>query len=73
MEKMTLKEIKRLAKYGHATDLTNAREKKELPEGFTRIGYSEGIYGLNGLLMKGDDTGNLYAITSRTAALWIFG
>ena len=73
MEKTTQRELKRLVKYGHAIELTNAKDRKELPEGFSRLAYSAGIYGINGLLLKGDDTGKLYAITARTTACWIFG
>ena len=39
----------------------------------TQVGYASGVYGCNGMLLKGHNTGKLYAITSRTQAIYIFG
>lgn len=41
-------------------------------EYYTQIGYSAGVYGCNGMLLKGHKTGKLYAVTSRTSAIYIF-
>lgn len=37
-----------------------------------QVGYSSGVYGCNGMLLKGNKTGKLYAITSRTTAVFVF-
>lgn len=38
--------------------------------GFETIAYSTGIYGVTGVLEKGNTTGKLYAVTARTSALF---
>ena len=37
-----------------------------------KVGYSVGVYGLNGGLLQGHESGTLYAITARTSALFIY-
>ena len=71
MEKMTQKELKRLVKVGAAKDVTYANERSDIPESYTQIGYAAGIYGCNGMLLKGE-SGQLYAVTGRTSAIYIF-
>ena len=56
-----------------AKDMTNSHSFLDIPEAYKKIGYSSGIDGCNGLLLKGLETGTLYVIASRTAALYIFG
>ena len=72
MEKYTIKQLKSLVNSGVAIDVTNAKEKIEIPESYTQVGYSQGLYGCNGMLLKGCDTGKLYAVTGRTTAIYIF-
>ena len=65
---MTLKEIKNIA----AEDITYAtleqiRELEQLEE----IGHSMGVYGCNGKLLQGKETGKLYKITKRTSTLFM--
>ena len=73
--KTTLKDIHRYVTTNAATDLT----KKNFSEidairvsecGFETIAYSTGIYGVTGVLVKGNTTGKLYAVTARTSALF---
>lgn len=73
--KTTLKEIRRYVTTNAAEDLT----RKGFAEidairvaecGFERIAYSAGLYGCNGVLVKGNTTGKLYAVTAPTSALW---
>lgn len=71
MEKMTQKELKRLVKVGAAKDVTYADSRSDIPESYTQIGYAAGIYGCNGMLLKGE-SGQLYAVTGRTSAIYIF-
>lgn len=77
MKKYTQKELKKLVALGVAEDITHGdndtRRELEEKEGFyTQIGYSAGVYGCNGMLLKGHKTGTLYAITARTTAIFVF-
>lgn len=71
MERYTQKQLKALVKSGAAIDITNARSREAIPGSYSQIGYASGMYGCNGMLLK-DDAGRLYAITSRTTAIYIF-
>ena len=77
MTKYGQREIEALVKSGAAVDITNhdnnARHELETLEGyFEKIGYSSGVYGINGGLLKGHNSGKLYAITARSSALFIY-
>jgi len=77
MEKFTQKQLKSLITEGAAVDISYAdndtRTAIEKEEGYyTQIGYAAGIYGCNGMLLKGHNTGKLYAIAGRTQAIYIF-
>lgn len=69
---MTQKELKRLVRVGAAKDITNSSSRAAIPEGYSQVGYSAGVYGCNGMLFRGD-SGKLYAICARTSAIYIFG
>lgn len=71
MKKYTQKFIKSLVKNGYAVDVTNSLSRKDIPEGYFKVGYSKGIHGINGLILKGI-SGNLYAITKGNTAIQIF-
>lgn len=71
MEKYTQKQLRSLVKSGAAIDVTNAGNHKAIPEHYTQIGYAAGIYGCNGMLLKGE-SGQLYAVTDRTTAIYLF-
>ena len=71
MKKYTTRQLKELVKIGAAIDVTDALSTTAIPEWYEKIGYSRGINGLNGLLMKGK-SGKLYAITSRSTAIMLF-
>ena len=72
MEKYTIKQLKSLVNSGAAIDVTHAKEKNDIPESYTQVGYTSGLYGCNGMLLKGYDTGKLYAVIGRTTAIYIF-
>ena len=72
MEKYTIKQLKSLVNSGAAIDVTHAKTEKEIPESYTQIGYAAGLYGCNGMLLRGCTSGKLYAVTSRTTAIYIF-
>lgn len=69
---MTQKELKRLVRVGAAKDITYSSSRRDIPEGYSQVGYSSGIYGCNGMLLRGD-SGQLYAVCARTTAIYIFG
>ena len=71
MKKLTIKTIKKLVELGLAEDITNGRDRKEIKERYTLIGIATGSYGVNAKLFQGE-SGQLYAITKRTTALYIF-
>lgn len=77
MRKYTQRELKTLVRTGAAVDITShgTAEYKALIEkekDLDKLGYSSGIYGLNGGLLQGQETGTLYAITARSTAVFIY-
>lgn len=72
MKKYTQKELKTLVKLGMAKDLTNATaaEVAEQWKHGEKVGYSSGVYGINGGLIKNTETGECYAITARNTNLF---
>lgn len=71
MKKYTLREIKRFVSLGLAQDITTAN-RPAIKEPFEKIGYSAGIYGINGGLLQGKSSGVLYAITARNSNLFYY-
>ena len=63
------KQIKELVKLGVAKDVTNLTSKSEIPEEYRKIAISYGNYGINALLLMGEETNTLYAVTARTGAI----
>lgn len=72
MQRFTQRQLKNLVRTGAAVDVTNAHERRAIPEPYAQVGFSSGVYGCNGQLFKGLETGKLYAITARTTAIFIF-
>lgn len=73
----TQKELKNLVATNAAIDLTYAnnedKHRIEKEEGYLQqIGYSSGMYGCSGLLLKASKSNKLYAVTARTTAIWVF-
>ena len=75
--KVTRKTIREYVVSGDAIDITNISldDAKKLTgnEGWldTEL-YSMGTYGCNGILFRGHNTGNRYAITDRAQSLFYF-
>ena len=75
--KVTRKTIREFVNNGEATDITSISfddaKKLTANEGWldTEL-YSMGTYGCNGILFRGHNTGNRYAITDRTQSLFYF-
>lgn len=72
MIRYTQKQLKALVKHGLAKDVTNAAEQSTIAEPYRQVGYSCGVYGCNGMLLQGLTTGDLYAVTARTTAIYLF-
>ena len=72
MEKYTQKQLRNLVATGAAIDVSGAKSTKDIPEYYSQIGYVNGLYGCAGMLLEGLESGKLYAITSRTQAIYIF-
>ena len=70
MIKTTQKVIRSFVSQGLALDITNQVEK--IAEPVTREAFSRGVYGCNGLLLRGLLSGNYYAICSRSSALFYY-
>lgn len=50
---MTQKELKRLVRVGAAKDITHSSSRAAIPEEYSQVGYSSGVYGCNGMLFRG--------------------
>lgn len=72
MRKYKLSELKNLVKLGMAKDLTNANaaEVMEQWKHADKVGYSSGVYGINGGLIQNIETGEYYAIIARNSNLF---
>lgn len=73
LRKYTKREIRDYIRNGFATDITGLSfsELKEWRNGrsLEKIGYSSGVYGISGGIIKDRSTGELFAITERGATL----
>lgn len=72
MRKYTRKELKKLVRGGMAHDLTNATDTEitEQQQHTRKVGYSSGIYGINGCLIQNTKTGKYYVVTARNSTLF---
>ena len=74
LRKYTKREIRDYIRNGFATDITGLSfsELKEWRNGrsLEKIGYSSGVYGISGGIIKDRNTGELFASTERTIALF---
>lgn len=71
MRKYTLQGLRELVRLGMAADITSV-DPKSITEPVEKIGYSSGVYGLNGGLLQGRESGNYYAIIARSSNLFYF-
>ena len=76
MRKYTQKELRGFISLNLATDITQLEpcspEAKELYKRLNQIGYSSGIYGINGALFEDVKTGERFAIVGRCSTLLYF-
>lgn len=72
MKKYTLKALRDLVRLGVAEDYTSKpSEYIYTLRRLEKVGYSSGVYGINGGLVKDAETGTLYAIIGRCSNLFI--
>ena len=71
MIKTTKRQLKDMVRSGRDIDVTNASDRSAIPERYSQIAYSCGIYGCTGMLLQGE-SGQLYAVTDRTSAIYVF-
>ena len=75
--KVTRKVIREFVKNGEAKDITHISfdDAKKLTAdegGLDTEFYSMGVYGCNGCVLRGHNTGKRYAITNRAQSLFYF-
>lgn len=56
---------------GAAVELDEPNHEK-IGRLYSKIAYSRGVYGINGALLRDDETGQLYAIIGRSSTLFYF-
>lgn len=73
MNRDTQSQLKNLVRCGMVHDITNAPKAEVLTlwKRCEKVGYSSGLYGINGGLIQDRKTGDFYAITARNANLFI--
>lgn len=72
MKKYTLKALRELVRLGVAEDYTSKpSEYIYTLRRLEKVGYSSGVYGINGGLVKDAEAGTLYAIIGRCSNLFI--
>lgn len=69
MKQYTRKQLREFVRLGLAVDLTEA-EPEKIPAGYTKVGFSRGIYGLNGGLIWDNVLGGYYVILARSSNLF---
>lgn len=72
MIKFTQKQIRQMVKEINAIDITQANHAGWIGEDYEEVGYSTGVYGINGLVLRGLRSGCLYVVTSRSRAIYLF-
>lgn len=68
---VNLSVIKHLIRTGAAVDITNDKTITRRPANSTIVFYSSGVNGLNGIVMRDNANGQLYAVAGRVSNLFI--
>lgn len=72
MRKYTQKELRQLVRLGVAEDYTNKpADYMYTLRRLEKVGYSSGVYGINGGLVQDTETGQLYVVIGRCSNLFI--
>ena len=69
MRKYTQRDLREWLRLGLAESVTGPGT---IPEPVEKIGYSSGVYGLNGGLLEGCESGKRYVIIGRNSALFYY-
>lgn len=73
MELISKREIRSWIRDGIATDVTNynfdaLNKLRDMENGLSKIRVARGTYGVSGGIVRGNKTGDFYAVTQRTLA-----
>lgn len=72
MRKYTQTQLRELVRLGVAEDYTNKPSDYIITlRRLDKVGYSAGVYGINGGLVEDTETGQLYAIIGRCSNLFV--
>ena len=72
MRRYTQKQLRELVRLGCAEDYTHKpNEYMYTLRRLEKVGYSTGVYGINGGLVEDTETGQLYAIIGRCSNLFV--
>lgn len=70
MKKYTQKEMRMMVRTGMAQGITNASYESVEKLNLEKIGFSTGIYGMNGGVFRERDTKELYVVIARNTLLF---
>ena len=70
MKKYTQKEMRMMVRTGMAQDITNASNESVAKLNLEKIGFSTGVYGMNGGVFRERDTKDLYVVIARNSLLF---
>lgn len=69
MKQYTRKQLREFVRLGLAVDLTEA-EPEKIPASYMKVGFSSGIYGINGGMIWDNVLGGYYVILARSSNLF---
>lgn len=72
MRKYTQRQLKNLCIDGLAENITTAAPDPERRRACDAVGYSSGVYGCNGCLLRDRNTGKLYVIAARNSNIFYY-
>lgn len=72
MRKYTQKELREICRLGMAENITSADTSRFNGRSLEKIGYSRGVYGLNGGLLQDRESGEYFAVIGRSSNLFYF-
>ena len=77
IKKYTQKQLREMVANGIAIDVSkgNHDTRTEILSKETyleQVGYASGLYGCSGKLLKGNKTGQLYAVIGHVSAIYVF-
>lgn len=70
MRKYTQKEMRMMVRLGQAKDITNNSYESLADLNLEKIGFSTGVYGMNGGVFRDRNTKELYVVIARNSLLF---